>query len=421
MGSRSNHRTHLPFVLWIQRLFLLGTSICVCNVVFWHHRSNYYYHYYYRAEGGTTANTTLLLYQHNEAPASSLLGESNESSNLTVALCHRTLFGNISMQKLRDWAAYHRRLGFDHVYLWYRPDVAMLPRWDDLIESQKEWITTSEYRGSGAKHGQARTELECLHSTAKHYDWVLIADADEYLWWNRSYVSSSSGGGSGRDRSRTNVKDFVESAIRQKETYRKGNGHTNSSNSDVSYVTLGKHMYTSKFAVATGEEEFAGNGRFPLARHPFTAGKFCYGRKKQQQPDWNRSTISLQFDNHECTGWQGRRKVIAKPSHHRRVNVHGDGMPAGSGLHLPTYVAHLKEWPGWLVVPDGDDDGEGDEIYQARINVIDPPRDVIVKGGGLNSDYGLHDARMSHEWNADGTLTLRYDRHWHQQRFANGL
>ncbi len=37
--------------------------------------------------------------------------------NITAAICHKSLFGNIDLWMVLDWVAYHRLLGFDRIFM----------------------------------------------------------------------------------------------------------------------------------------------------------------------------------------------------------------------------------------------------------------------------------------------------------------
>lgn len=145
---------------------------------------------------------------------------------------------------------------------------------------------------------------------------------------------------------------------------------------NTTYISLGKWMYTTSYAVASSDRS-----SFDLGSYPFTAGPFCYG-KMGKLPDT------------QCLGWIGRSKLFVRPENHIVVNVHGDGI-RGTGVRLPTTQAHLKEWPGWLV---------HDDHLLLKDDLL--PKDLLVSDA---DSLSMHDVRYSHKWNANGTLTLRYD------------
>jgi hypothetical protein len=52
--------------------------------------------------------------------------------NITAALCHKTLFGDIDLWMVLDWVAYNRLLGFDRIFMSYVPSVMNLEGFEEL-------------------------------------------------------------------------------------------------------------------------------------------------------------------------------------------------------------------------------------------------------------------------------------------------
>lgn len=260
--------------------------------------------------------------------------ESHPYTNLTIALCHKSLFGDISIWMVLDWVAYHRLFGFDRIFLSYIPGIERIAGFQELLSLP--YVTMFEntegtvilandvrpgYQRLGGSQPQMDLEARCLDHDAKDYDWVFLSDADEYLWFARN----------------VSVKEFVY------EYDQKG----------YDYLSFGKFMYTMKHRLAihssitrstattksttipstspTNSEPSPRHGFF-LELYPFTAGPFCTMPKQ-------RGLI--------CARKNGRAKVMVKPSVHKgTVNVHGTHIPSKrkGSMHLYGNVSHIKEW-----------------------------------------------------------------------------
>jgi hypothetical protein len=46
-----------------------------------------------------------------------------DDSNMTAAVCHKTIYGDISLEKVLSFVSYYRLLGFDRIFLWYEPEM----------------------------------------------------------------------------------------------------------------------------------------------------------------------------------------------------------------------------------------------------------------------------------------------------------
>jgi len=221
-------------------------------------------------------------------------------NNITAAICHKSLFGDIDLWMVLDWVAYHRLLGFDRIFMSYLPEVRELDGFDELeslpyvtlfqdneasvaIINNEGYKTlgpslaqknTSNLNGYGCNIGkrspvaQLHQEMKCLDEDAKDFDWVLLADADEYLWFKE----------------KVGIKEFLHQ------------------NQQYDYMSFGKWMYTMKHrvnATTTG---------FHLENYPFAAGIYCTMQNKRGKP------------LHKCAKHNSKAKVMVKPNiHHGHV------------------------------------------------------------------------------------------------------
>jgi hypothetical protein len=183
-------------------------------------------------------------------------------SNITTALCCKAMYGNIDMHRVALWVAYYRLLGFDHVFLYYHDVIADYPGFDELESLQYLTMTPMKgkivdfleksihstngtripyfrFVGEDMQHAdQHALELECYNNHAKDYDWVLIADIDEYLSFNEEI----------------GIKDFIAK-------------HSDESTKSLGF---GKKMYTLAVRADT-----AVDSGFGLDNYPFTPGIYC--------------------------------------------------------------------------------------------------------------------------------------------------
>jgi hypothetical protein len=252
--------------------------------------------------------------------------------NITAALCHKTLFGDIDLWMVLDWVAYNRLLGFDRIFMSYVPSVMNLEGFEELnslpyvtlFENTEaiETIVYGNYHRLGATGAmlnassslksdhscntdhtapQMLLEARCLDQDAHSFDWVMLSDADEYLWFNE----------------KIGVKEFLHHR-----------------NDRFDYISLGKRMYTMKHKVNINSTATKG---FNLDNSPFTAGVYCEFKNRQGQT------------KHVCPRKPGRAKVMLKPSvHHGHVCIHGTHYPKKrmESIHISAKVAHFMEWNG---------------------------------------------------------------------------
>ena len=192
------------------------------------------------------------------------------------------------------------------------------------------------------------------------------ADADEFLWI-RDY----------RD-----LKELLNS-------YRRYN-----------YLSFGKLMYSVQDRVAVDDSGFG------LDAFPFHAGPFCrklFNRENKAKTDqfswwWRlyrkfRDSFRHKGDSW-CPIWLGRAKTIVRPTHHRRIDVHGERQSPWSLLgqkHFDTSVAHFKEW--------------------SHMFGTFPIRDREQHNFAVSSESEIliHDLEDGHARNTDGNFTIYFD------------
>ena len=216
-----------------------------------------------------------------------------DKSGLTAAVCHRTLHNKILLDPFFAFVSYYRLLGFDRIFIWYKPEIANLDRFDEL--QSLPYVTMAMYNGTAVKDGQEVVQDQCMQDPAfgRNYDWIFPIDVDEYLWFVR-YES---------------VKYFL---LRYEAI-------------DKSYISIGKWMYTMK----QGNDALADSG-FDFDRYPYTAKAYCYKYPGKLN----------------CPSWLGRCKVLVQPAVHKSIFIHGSTYLANQpgGLHMNPNWAHLKEW-----------------------------------------------------------------------------
>jgi hypothetical protein len=231
--------------------------------------------------------------------------------NITAAVCFKTLFGgtNIDLGIVIQWAAYHRLLGFDHIFMWYRPEMISNPRFAELQSLPFVTLTVNTDGKRSNYYNQWEKEIECLSDRkfAQSYDWAMLADIDEYLRF--------------KDDRPIGLKDFL---------HRYNN---------MTYLSFGKQMYTLDHRMDLAATNYvidtSSNAMFAVADYPYHIKHFCYHTGKR-------------LGDPICPTWRGRSKVIVRPVFHRRVDTHGmihTPDPALGQIHFDPSVAHFMEWP----------------------------------------------------------------------------
>jgi hypothetical protein len=291
----------------------------------------------------------------------------DEPSNITAAVCFKTLFGDIDLGIVLQWVAYNRLMGFDHVFMFYRPEMASKPRFTEL--ASLPYVTLTEYTKGNRKnyYNQAKTENMCLSEKrfAADYDWALLADIDEFLWFPE----------------RHGIKPFLEQQQAR----------------NLTYLSFGKQMYTMKHRVDFAAHEYTLDTKdmshFPLSKFPFYIKNFCYGKRRGEPL---------------CPTWQGRAKVIVKPKHHQKIDVHGNIFhpdPAKGTIHFHPDIAHFMEWP---------------YIFGGRNITLQEKKSFQFQS---ESQVGIHNLERAFKSDADGTFTMQYDRQledWFQYVIGRG-
>jgi Glycosyltransferase family 92 len=217
-------------------------------------------------------------------------------NSISAAVCHPTLHGEPDLERVLHFVTYHKKLGFDHIFLWYLPHIRERPFFDQLQALPHVTLTKFEPRES-VYFGQGLVEHDCMSDLARSYTWVLLVDADEYLWFSE----------------KMNVKEFL------------------GIHSNYTYLSFGKWMYTLRYKIAPDEKPLFGG----LNYCAFTGKSYCFSRPGSDV----------------CPTWEGRSKVMARPNLHQYIGVHGNPSDKNGSTHFHTAIAHLKEWPSLLTYP----------------------------------------------------------------------
>jgi Glycosyltransferase family 92 len=212
-------------------------------------------------------------------------------------------------------SAYHRLLGFDAFYFFYRDEVLSLPRFDELRAIP--FVTLIPWNDIGTResyYNQASgTEVECLTNYAHHYDWVFIADVDEFLWLGPDAMTQQH-----------SVKDLLYL------------------HRDMTYLSFGKRMYSLSHRVDMEATNYyldtsASQPHFAVSDYPyFMDGYFCHHKGFRRGDPF-------------CPKWRGRSKVMVRPQNHTFIDVHGTFHhpldPSQGTIHFHPDVYHVKEFP----------------------------------------------------------------------------
>jgi len=142
------------------------------------------------------------------------------------------------------------------------------PRFDELFNLSFVTMTENTEGIRRNYYKQKHFEHVCL-SEAKYgnsYDWVMLADIDEYLWFS----------------SHIGLKEFL------------------SNNRNMTYLSFGKYMYTLDHrpdisAINLALDPAQNPEVFALSKYPFYIKSFCVAGGRKGDPI--------------CPTWQGRSKV----------------------------------------------------------------------------------------------------------------
>jgi hypothetical protein len=248
--------------------------------------------------------------------------------NLTTALCYKTLFGHVSLYQFMNWMAYHHLLGVDHFFVWYFDEIQQLPGWELLSRLNFVTLTPNNltddskvahgdynnYRGTGA---QTPLEEHCLVNYAHNYDWVTLADFDEFLWFE-DY-------------------DGIKELLLAHDKYY--------------YLSFGKRMYTPTHTTTIQQTLTTCFGKEHL---PFHAGAYCYMAKTERERNM-------------CVLYRARAKVFVRPKRHpRAVFAHGTVSRPNETMGQKVFENRKAHWKEWQL---------------SRNLTVVPPRDFCVASG----------------------------------------
>lgn len=295
-------------------------------------------------------------------------------------------------------------MGFDRIFVFYRPEIQQLPFWEELRALPYVTLTEQPLGSPIDNYNQTGTESLCLtdNQFGAKYDWVFFADVDEYLWFDELI----------------SVKQFL-----QRHKHR-------------SYLSFGKQMHSlSNRVMNTNIQNANGNSQqrqsnlanqeyisakntssFAVADYPFYMKHFCLHKSRKNHPI--------------CPTWRGRAKVMVRPTVHTKINVHGtfyhnqldhddaknttdnnNSSPlvdtgGGTRIHFHPDVAHIKEWP---------------EIFDAHTVTRRTPERFVVTSQDEVHIHNIHTGFLPLEGDegnflvANGQWQVEYDsdlRHW---------
>jgi len=277
-----------------------------------------------------------------------------DDSGISAAVCHRTLFGNLTLDPIFAFVSYYRLIGFDHIFFWYRKEITALHRFQEL--RNLPYVTMTQYNGGGREHGQEVVHRLCLQKSiyAASYDWAFIIDIDEFLWLKE----------------KQSIKSFILHYQKLKTTY----------------ISFGKWMYTLKHSTKL----LALDSGFGLDAYPYTAKSYCL---------FNNGTAKrFSMGSSYCPTWEGRSKTLVKvknyPISKTGFRIHGNPMMVRNSIHLDVNEAHLKEWCHLM---SGSHAGESIIRNDTRFAV---PNETFVE---------THTPMQSHVRDKDGKLYFYFD------------
>jgi hypothetical protein len=293
-------------------------------------------------------------------------------ANVSVAICFKTLFGDIDLGIVLQWAAYNRLLGFDHIYMWYRPEMVNAARFTELQSLPYITLTLNTQGRRKNYYNQWWTEETCNRDDqfAGKYDYAMHADIDEYLWFPNQI----------------GIKEYLLQ------------------HSTLNYLSFGKRMYTLDHRpdIDASLESYVldmnQRDAFAVDKYPFYIENFCYASGDRQGDPF-------------CPTWRGRSKVIVRPKMYIKIDTHGNiKVPdeAKGEIHFIPEQAHFMEWP---------------EIF-AKHNVT--KREPV--GFEIQSEDQVHIHNLGRAFKADndGNYKVKYDanlKEWFKfvvSRFSNG-
>jgi hypothetical protein len=292
----------------------------------------------------TTIGEPIITYQR-KPPSTKRTRPLRNHRNITAAICHPTLHDEPDLERVLHFCSYYKKLGFDHLFLWYLPHIAVQPMFNELAALPYVTLTLFDPTGQDAVYfGQGTVEKQCMSELARNYTWTLVIDADEYLWFAEQM----------------DVKEFLERHV------------------NYTYLSFGKWMYTPRYKVAPNEEPLFGG----LNYYAFTGRSYCYTGGSD-----------------ECPTWTGRCKVMARPNLYDDIGVHGDPAGKHGAKHFHTATAHLKEWATLLTYPWQNNNN----------NSTVRAREAFLASEATAPDLRMHWLPVAYKNNPNGTVTIHYD------------
>lgn len=267
---------------------------------------------------------------------------------------HLIIFVFALFSLIHPHLAYNHLLGFDHVFMFYRPEMKNVSRIDVL--RALPFVTLSEWTGGTLEnyYDQRATERLCLSDQkfARSYDWAMIADIDEYLWLPEVYDG---------------VKAFLQQEAQ-----------------NMTYLSFGKYMYTLDHRTDTAANNYkldamAKDSPFVFSQYPFYMNYFCYG---------------IRIGEAICPTWRGRAKVIVKPANHQWIDVHGiypHPINITGAVHYHPELGHFKEWP---------------HIFDDHNITKRQPQCFTVEE---EEDVHIHNMKRAFNTYKNGTYLVKYD------------
>ena len=330
-------------------------------------------------------------------------------------------------------SAYHHLLGFDHFYFFYRDEVTILPHWDQLVSLQSTIVTLIEWNDIGtldSYYNQASgTEVQCLTQYAAHYDWVFIADIDEYLYLgekdrtqdpslvyhNNDNNNNDNHGGS----TRINIEEngYIVTPFSSSSSSTDGSNDILTVKdllyiyANMTYLSFGKRQYSldhrTMHDVSDEDPTISNTMTHNNVRiqtvSTTTTNENDHGTTTTLRPDTTFMVskypyyMNSYFCHHRghrrgaviCPIWRGRSKVMVRPQYHTFIDVHGTfgvddlrkpHIHNGTIMHFHPDLYHIKEWP---------------HIYSTHnVTIHSPPSSSDVPDGtnhndatGNNNDY----------------------------------
>ena len=97
--------------------------------------------------------------------------------NIKIALC---TMGKKENLYVKEYIEYYKRLGFDHIFIYDNNDPNDEKFSDVINEKYKSFVTIYDNINDSIKN-QSMAFTQCYRNNKNKYDWILMADMDEYL------------------------------------------------------------------------------------------------------------------------------------------------------------------------------------------------------------------------------------------------